>query len=422
MRLSARRTSADIAEIVRPILDARLITNADQPLALALSGGGDSLALALIAHEWAQDADRRLLILTVDHGLRRESAAWTEACRAIAARLGARFQALHWDGPKPASGLAAAARDARHRLLADAARKAGARVILMAHTGSDLAEAAAMRQAGSNTPDPKEWAPSPAWPEGRGVFLLRPMLALSRDDVRAWLTARGETWIDDPANTDPASTRARARLQTTDAVIPPVAPASANLLAEACAFDPGSGIHLSREALQAAPLDQAQAFVGIAAVCAGGGDGRPAGQQLERLTALLRGPDTLTISLAGARVEADFDAISFLREPGEARRGGLTQLYLTPGQPVVWDGRFEFVADRPGLYVQRLERRSRRLSKDAARGLREIASGARAGLPAILTDDAVACPVLEPVEGVTVRLLVEDRLLAACGLIEREPA
>ena len=63
----------------------------------------------------------------------------------------------------------------------------GAKVILMGHTASDLAEAAAMRAEGSTTPSPREWAPSPAWPEGRGVFLLRPMLAVSRQQVRDWL-------------------------------------------------------------------------------------------------------------------------------------------------------------------------------------------------------------------------------------------
>lgn len=422
MRLTSGPNPADLAKAVRPILDRRLMRNADEPVAVALSGGGDSLALALIADEWARYSERTLLILTVDHGLRRESVAWAEACRAVAARLGAPFQALAWEGPKPAAGLAAAAREARHRLLAEAARKAGAKVILMGHTGSDLAEAAAMREAGSTTPDPREWAPSPAWPEGRGVFLLRPLLGLARAEIRAWLTERDEPWIDDPANADPASTRVRARAVTAKAPPPPISEAPSNPLVEACRFDPGGGVHLPREALLAAPAEQALAFVGMAAVCAGGGDSRPSGAQLERLVRLLRGPQTITASLAGARVEADFDEASFLREPGEARRGGLTQLYLTPGQPVVWDGRFEFVASRPGLYVQRLEGMSKRLSDMARKALRSIPTGARAGLPAILTGDEVVCPVLEVVPDVQVRPLVQERLFAACGLIEREPA
>src|SRR5690606_36099049 len=136
---------------------------------------------------------------------------WARQCGDVAERLGVAFQALRWDGAKPASGLPAAARAARHALLADAARDAGARVILLGHTGDDLIEAAAMRAEGSTVSDPSEWAPSPAWPQGRGVFLLRPMLAVRRAEIRDWLRARDESWIDDPANEDQRFARARAR-------------------------------------------------------------------------------------------------------------------------------------------------------------------------------------------------------------------
>ncbi|KAI6244391.1 ATP-dependent metallopeptidase FtsH/Yme1/Tma family protein [Aphelenchoides fujianensis] len=104
-------------------------------------------------------------------------------------------RALAWTGAKPLTGLPAAARRARHALLATAAREAGARVLLLGHTASDLAESAAMRAEGSTAPDPREWSPSPVWPEGRDVFLLRPMLGLTRTEIRAALTADGETLI-----------------------------------------------------------------------------------------------------------------------------------------------------------------------------------------------------------------------------------
>lgn len=134
---------------VAAVLDRRLLAASQRPIALGLSGGGDSLALLLMAHTWAQAHGRRLLVLTVDHGLNPQSAAWTNACAARAERLGAEFQALDWTGPKPATGLPAAARAARHRLLADAARGAGARVLLLGHTADDGLEAQAMRRAGS---------------------------------------------------------------------------------------------------------------------------------------------------------------------------------------------------------------------------------------------------------------------------------
>ena len=204
--LATRRL--DLEQAVGDVLDRRLQARHPRPIAVALSGGGDSLALLLATAAWAERAGRELLVLTVDHGLRAESADWTRTCAATAQRLGLAFRALAWTGAKPASGLPAAARLARHRLLADAARQARARVILMGHTASDIREAVAMRAAGSTTPDPREWSPSPVWPQGRGLFLLRPMLGLGRAEIRDWLTARGETWIDDPANADPAYARA----------------------------------------------------------------------------------------------------------------------------------------------------------------------------------------------------------------------
>jgi tRNA(Ile)-lysidine synthase len=82
---------------------------------------------------------------------------------------------------------------------------------LLGHTADDLAEAAAMRAEGSSVSDPRYWSPSPVWPEGRGVMLLRPLLGERRAALRAWLSGRGETWLDDPANDDPRSARARAR-------------------------------------------------------------------------------------------------------------------------------------------------------------------------------------------------------------------
>lgn len=411
-----------LADSVRPILDRRLRQDADAPLAVALSGGGDSLALALVVADWARDTGRRLLILTVDHRLQAQAAAWTQGCARTAERLRADFRALAWESPKPATGLSAAARDARHRLLAGAARDAGARVILMGHTASDLAEAAAMRAEGSTTPDPREWAPSPAWPDGRDVFLLRPLLGVSRDEIRGWLRARGETWIEDPANRDPASARARARAAGPGTPETGAAPPELAALAEACRFDAGGGVRLPRQAVRDAAPAAAQAFLGVAAVCVGGGDRRPAADRLRRVREILAGPATLAATLAGARIGADEAEVSVLREPGEARRGGLPTLYLTPGRPLVWDGRFEFTAARPGLHVDRLEGVSRRLPAEQQQMLRLLPPKARLGLPVIVDGDRIGCPALADVVDVVMRPLVPDRLFAACGLVEREPA
>jgi tRNA(Ile)-lysidine synthase len=378
---------------VGAILDRRLLSDSRRPIAVALSGGGDSLALSLIAADWARRVGRRLLVLTVDHRLRPQSVAWTNACAATAKRLGADFQALTWTGEKPAAGLPAAARAARHALLADAARQAGARAILLGHTADDGLEARLMRQAGSTTPDPREWAPSPAWPQGRGVFLLRPMLRVRRGDIRAWLIARGETWIDDPANEDRSYARPRARTAIAEGATPAAAQAiaPAKALALACRPDARRGLEIARADLLAAHPDAAARFVAAACLCAAGTDRPPARDKVARLLARLAEDAPFAASLAGARIVADGPVVRFQREPGEAARGGLRPLALRAGETGVWDGRFEVTATR-AIEIRALRRTTLPAAADGG------------------------------VDGLTIRPLGHDRLLAACGAIEREPA
>lgn len=398
---------------VHEVLDRRLLSASLAPIALALSGGGDSLALALIAADWARAHGRRLLILTVDHRLRPESAAWTQACAATADRLGADFQALAWEGDKPATGLPAAARAARHRLIADAARTASAKVVLMGHTASDRLEAAAMRQAGATTPSPREWAPSPAWPEGRGVFLLRPMLAQTRAELRAWLAAHGETWIEDPANEDSRFARARARAGLTGIETDDIAMAPDLADLAGAVTDLAGGLGLPRGRLREA----SQAFLAAACLCAAGTSRPPRGARLERLAEALRGDADLTATLAGARIEADGDQVRFLREAGEARRGGLAALTLAAGETDVWDGRLEITAARP-LTIRALTGHAAGLSRLQRAALQRLPAGARGALPFI---DGEGSPLLAAIPGVSARPLALERLRAVCGVMQMEP-
>jgi len=380
-----------LEQTVGHVLDRRLRAGHSRPIAIALSGGGDSLALLLAAADWAARAGRQLIVVTVDHRLRPESAAWTEACAAAAARLGLAFRPLAWTGDKPTTGLPAAARAARHALLADAARDIGARVILVGHTADDVLEARLMRQAGSTTPEPREWSPSPIWPQGRGLFLLRPLLGVRRAKIRAWLSARGETWIEDPANADAAYARPRARQALARGAAPEAveARASATALALAARADTAAGFEIDRAILRAAEFAAVARFAAAACLCAAGTARPPGRAKVERLAERLAAPLDFTASLAGARVEARGDIARFQREPGEAARGGLAPLSLQPGDAGVWDGRFEIMAARPTAAVA------------AARGASPMAQ-----------DEGVELDI---------RPLTYERLLAACGAIEAEP-
>lgn len=397
-----------LAAAVRSVLDRRLLRASPRPIAVALSGGGDSLALTLIADAWARDAGRNLAILTVDHRLRHESAEWCSRCAGLAARLERPFHTLTWEGDKPTTGLPAAARAARHRLLAETARNLGARVVLMGHTADDLAEARGMRADGSTVPDPREWAPSPAWPEGRGVFILRPLLDIRRADLRAWLTARGEAWIEDPSNADPRYARSRARAGRLEPG-PRSEPPPLEVVDRAS--EQAGVVTLSRAALRTAKAEDARRFIALAAVCAGGGGRLPAGARVERLTETLRADATVDATLAGARIQADDPHVCIFREAGEAARGG-----LAPVQgPAVWDGRFDI---RDGGEIRRLSGLAARLPSAQQSALRALPPAARGALPAIVTEGgAVTCPALTGTPS-----LVGERLRAAAGLVQREPA
>lgn len=365
-------------------LDRRLDPAADAPLIVAFSGGGDSLALLLAANRWAHGTGRRVVAVTIDHRLQAAGAGWAAWCAGRAGRLGVEHLALAWEGEKPLTGIPAAARKARHALLADAARRVGARVILMGHTADDCLEARLMRAAGVSAPEPREWSPSPLWPQGRGLFLLRPMLGLRRGAIRERLAAAGETWIDDPANLDTRHPRVRARLAIEQGEDPgPEQPASdlAPLLSHATVTDEGE-ITLEREAF---PL------LGQALLCAAGSSRPPRRDHLERL---LR-PEPLTATLAGARIVGNGARLHISREPGELVRADVRPQALAIDEPVVWDGRYEIIAKVPGLTVSPFPARSRitRPSIDSAGETQVVAK--------------VTC-------------LVRARFLAACGAIANE--
>lgn len=185
---------------------------ADGPLALAVSGGSDSTALLHLAHDWAAKTGRVLICLTVDHGLRPESSAEAAQVAALCQHLGIAHRTLNWDAGR---AVQADARRARHALLAAAARKVGARRIALGHTRDDQLETLLLRaRQGSG------WfglggmdrvSVSPAWPEGRGLSLIRPLLSECRQSLRDHLRERGIGWIEDPSNRASQYERVRVR-------------------------------------------------------------------------------------------------------------------------------------------------------------------------------------------------------------------
>ena len=213
---------------VKPVGDVeadRLFADLVQEPALlvAVSGGPDSTALLYLLARWhdRHRASPRLVAVTVDHGLRAGSRAEAAAVKRLAARLEVPHRTVRWTGEKPVTGLQERARAARYRLLLLAARRAGARCVITAHTlddqaetvlfrlarGSGLAGVAAMaRVSPLGLPAMRVAGDSPA--------LVRPLLDIPKARLIATLEAAGFDYADDPSNADPRFARVRWRALT----------------------------------------------------------------------------------------------------------------------------------------------------------------------------------------------------------------
>lgn len=325
---------------------SRYDLDAQPAVVLAVSGGSDSTALLLLARRWfAAHAPRvRLVAVTIDHGLRAESADEARSVAELAERLGVEHRTLRWTGGKPGSGLQAAAREARYSLLAEAAQKAGAARVFAGHTLDDQLETVAMRSLRGEGPGLSGMAPATLY-DG-SVWIVRPLLGLRRAALRDMLTRQGVGWIDDPSNENLNYERVRLRSAMTE---PGAAPdpstieaagkarfdlaARAAVLVERHATTVAPGlIRLSPEF--AASGDAEAALLAFRALLAtiGGREHLPEADRARQLLASLAMPGRSTLSRAV--VDARKAGIYLLRE----RRGLPETAEAVDG--AVWDGRF----------------------------------------------------------------------------------
>ncbi len=180
-------------------------------LVLAVSGGPDSMAMMWLAARWRRVLARgpHLIAVTVDHGLRVEAAREARAVKRLAHSLDLTHRTVRWTAAKPKTGLPAAARMARYRLLAQAAQAGGATHILTAHTRDDQAETLLMRLLrGSGIAGLAAMARQS---EREGVVLARPFLDVAKSRLVATLEKAGIASASDPTNHDTAFTRPRLR-------------------------------------------------------------------------------------------------------------------------------------------------------------------------------------------------------------------
>ena len=179
----------------------------DEALAVAVSGGPDSLALLLLAQAAFGD---RVRALTVDHGLREGSAAESTGVAVICDRIGIAHRILRWEGVKPASNIHAEARTARYRLMGDWCAANDIAWLLTGHHADDQAETLLMRLARGSGATGMAGIRATR-PLANGVTVLRPLLNYRRAELHQGIAATGLVAVEDPSNDDPRFDRSHAR-------------------------------------------------------------------------------------------------------------------------------------------------------------------------------------------------------------------
>lgn len=374
-------------------------------VAAGVSGGADSLALALLLSDWIAVRGGLLLALTVDHGLRPESGEEAVRVAAWMADRGIAHRTLFWQGPKPATGIQAGARHARLRLLADAAAADGILHLALAHHADDQAETHRLRAERSSGAE--GLAGMPAIREMERGRLIRPLLAVGKARLIATCRAAGQDWIEDPSNRNPAY--ARARLRLTDAVNPAdrqaaLSAAQARAVADDAAADimaahvrfQAEGWALIDHALLERPIAVAARLIATLLRAVGGAAYPPAPAAVADLTAALQARPDQGRTLGGCQFMPVSGGWRLVREarnlqPPVPVTGG--------GAPVTWDGRFRVAVEQVGAFTvaaldEDLWHRAISDRPDLARVT--LPAVVRHGLPVLLCDNRLmAIPHLD---------------------------
>lgn len=326
------------------------VLDEEHPIIVAVSGGSDSIALLLLASSWAKSVDATLQVVTIDHGLRPEAAAEAAFVSGVSEGLGLPHLTLAWDGIKPDSGISQAARNARYELLEEFALDIGAKTILVGHTANDQAETILMRNArgeeGQQGRGLSGIAPLMLLP--KRTKLMRPLLDLSRSELRAYLKEMNQSWIEDPSNSDEAYERVRIRNALGDdqkriaelyqfaklsgELRKSTAIAASSILSEHVGFMQGPLYTIPNQALKDIPVAVKKLVLQVMIATAGGAAYFVSERSIEKL---LSDDFEDRITLGHCVIERNKDTLKFYRE-----KRNLPSIVVGPGDHVLWDGRF----------------------------------------------------------------------------------
>ncbi len=397
-------------------------------VAVAVSGGPDSMALCLLADRWSRALGGSVLALTVDHGLREESAREAETVSGWLTGRGIEHRVLPWRreaGAGIAGSVQAAARSARYRLLEEACAKAGILHLLLAHTRDDQAETVLLRLSkGSGIDGLSAMA---GIRETGAVRLLRPVLGYAKSRLEATCRHLAQEWIVDPGNAAPRFARGRLRRVSAALATEGLTPerladsarragraraaleaATADWLGRAVSVFPEGYLQIDRTRLLQAPEDIALRALARCLLVVGGGGHAPRLERLERLYAAIgSGEDAAGRTLGGCRVIGDgAGRLLICREPAA------TETLPVPGKagqrraPVLWDGRFRIAPEAglpAGIDVRRLGVTGRSALREAGLAAARLPAVAALSLPGLWdADRLVALPKFVPLHQRTI--------------------
>jgi tRNA(Ile)-lysidine synthase len=323
-------------------------------VAVAVSGGSDSMALLRMVAQWREQATgpRDIFALTVDHDLRAGSADEAQQVSQWCAALGVPHHILQWRGEKPLSGIQAKARVMRYDAMSDWCREARVPVLMTGHTADDQAETVLMRRQRTSS----DRSLAAIWPENewRGVKLLRPLLAERRESLRDYLRELGQNWLEDPSNVNTAFERVRVRNamveQDVDALHSLAAAAQQRVkladielqawLKDHMTVDDYAVVRLPRLQLQGLTLERRIDVLSWALAAAGDGQSPERASVASIATWLAEGRESRR-SASGAIVSARRHVVEVMREPGRIRARFVD---VPEDGNVSFDGRFDVKA------------------------------------------------------------------------------
>jgi tRNA(Ile)-lysidine synthase len=312
-------------------------------IAIAVSGGGDSMALLGLALQW-RGSGVGLTALTVDHALREASADEAVQVARWCQDLGVPHHTLSWQHDVITSAVQAKARIARYELMANWCKAGNVPVLLTAHTIEDQAETVAMRQQRTKS----EKSLAGIWPETQwnGIRVLRPLLGQQRATLRQFLEAIGQSWLEDPSNGNIGFERVRIRRDAPPVQLAEIASASQSAITAArsvaeewikaeLTIAPTGMINFAPPSFAAlTPLVQDEVLLHLIAL---GGGASPELARRKALVAWLISTEAGRRTLGGVIFSKRKRQILVLREPA---RIAAAPRNLGGAHPILWDQRF----------------------------------------------------------------------------------